>query len=46
MEFAMFGLGVQEILVLLALGLVPAVGVAVVLFIVLRSRRADGPDRE
>ncbi len=38
----MLGLGVQEVLVLLAIGLVPLVGVAVVLFLVLRSRKADG----
>lgn len=42
----MLGLGVQEVIVLLGIGLVPLVGVAVVLFLVLRSRRADGPGRE
>jgi len=35
----MLGLGLYELLVLLAIGIVPVAGVAVVLFLVLRSRR-------
>ena len=37
----MLGLGLYELLILLAIGTVPVAGVAVVLFLVLRSRRHD-----
>jgi site-specific recombinase len=40
----MFGLGIQELLILVVIGVVPIVSVAVVLFLVLRSRKADGPE--
>lgn len=42
----MLGLGMQEWIVLLGIGLVPLVGVGVVLFLVLRTRRADDPGRD
>ena len=42
----MFGLGMQELLVLLLIGAIPIAGVVAVVFLVLRSRRADSPGQD
>ena len=42
----MADIGWPELVILLAVGAVPVVGVVVVLFLVLRSRPGNHPDRE
>lgn len=42
----MFGLGIQELVVLLIIGAIPIAGVVAVVFLVLRSRKADHPERD